>query len=251
MPLVLAWLVLLICIVQVAIARILLSNTSSQPSQDQFPSDGSILFIASAMGQLSDEWETSDEGITQGFLRCGLGSPDGVGLPTNSGINNTGIDAVYASLLWYLFVDTNATSGAEGYRMYCTPTSNGTRIVGHDDSAEKLLTVAVGPQANLTSEVETEGRTYRWNITQIEFHTYPPFGIPQRLYTENTHALTDLPQRQRKLHHDRRGTLAYLGATGGASRELWAIAPQPLPTISDSVASIAVEYADIVGKPSI
>ncbi|KAJ6499766.1 hypothetical protein DFH09DRAFT_1102930 [Mycena vulgaris] len=149
------------------------------------------------MGELSDESETPDEGITQGFLGCGLGSTDGVGLSTNSGINNTGIDAVYASLLWYLYVDTNATSGAEGYRMYCTPTSNGTRIVGYDDSAEKLLTVAVGPQANLTSKVETQGRTYRWNITQIEFHTYPPFGIPQRLYT-----------RQRKLHHDGRGTLA-------------------------------------------
>ncbi|KAJ6559418.1 hypothetical protein DFH09DRAFT_1316724 [Mycena vulgaris] len=183
MPLVLAWLALSICIVQVAIARILLSNPSSQPSQVQFPSDGSVLLIASAMGELSDESETSDEGITQGFLGCGLGSPDGVGLSTNSGINNTGIDAVYASLLWYLFVERNATSGAEGYRMYCTPTSNGTRIMGHDDSPEKLLTVAVGPQANLTSKVETEGRTYPWNITQIEFPTSPPFGIPQRLYT--------------------------------------------------------------------
>ncbi|KAJ6534296.1 hypothetical protein B0H19DRAFT_1080775 [Mycena capillaripes] len=84
MPLVLAWLALLICIVQVAIARILLSNTSSQPSQAQFPSDGSISLIASVMGELSDESETSDEGITQGFLGCGLGSPDGVGLSTFS-----------------------------------------------------------------------------------------------------------------------------------------------------------------------
>ncbi|KAJ7473460.1 hypothetical protein FB451DRAFT_1367401 [Mycena latifolia] len=231
--------------------------------QPQLP-ESSVALITSALGLFPltrEAISAPDSNYFTGWMGCGMDSPHSVSVSNDT--TYVPVNATrYETFLWDVKRDTTPTRDEYRYRLYCHPSPSTTRILAQHDmkSGAPLHTIEVGPSA---SEDDEAHFTYRWVLVEVEFHVYAPFGFPQRIHyaSDSVRGLPAMlicsmraqictsPTRQWCLTLDKDyGVILKPLAKPYPKKQLWALAVQPYPTVSDPRKEEAADYRFMFGE---
>ncbi|KAJ7692936.1 hypothetical protein B0H17DRAFT_1132908 [Mycena rosella] len=204
----------LFSLIKVSLFIALVKLAASHPPQVELP-DRSVALITSALGLFPTRAIGPDSNYYTGFMGCSLRRASSVSVSNDTNYVPDGLRVIHAQ--------RDTRQGAS------------LRTIKPAQPANDFLL------------------TYRWVIAQVDFHVYPPFGLPERHYYVRAPVLfrricTSETRRKCLTLHKDFGVILTPLEESYSKGQLWVLATQPYPSAADPRAAEAAEQNFVNGE---